>query len=223
MKTILKALRTLAKFLVVLLILLVVLVTIFLPTAMDYDHANMTKVQLHYELAKRIANTAYVIGSIREELNLVNRLPTDADSWILLFNPDGNLAPGGGNAYLADFDGDAITGAIGVASNSWESVAITRPAFEEMHAESTTITMASALQFKSTVLAVDLAEDLDIVRKKAALGNQSAQYYMGLMYDSRSEGVPLDREEAEKWYRLAADQGDIRAQSRLRHLSASKH
>ena len=111
--------------------------------AAGYIHiANMTKVRSHYEEAIRLARTAYLKGYTQEDL-----VPDNATDWILLFNRGGNLAPGGGDAYLAnDIDGEAVTGAIGVVSTSMESVIISMPAFEEMSAESTTVTAASVLE-----------------------------------------------------------------------------
>jgi TPR repeat protein len=46
----------------------------------------------------------------------------------------------------------------------------------------------------------------------AEQGNASAQYNLGLMYDT-GEVVPLDYAEAMNWYRLAAQQGHAKAQS----------
>jgi len=51
-------------------------------------------------------------------------------------------------------------------------------------------------------------------RPLAEQGNASAQYNLGLMYDS-GQGVSQDYQEAVRWYRLAADQGVARAQSNL--------
>ena len=42
----------------------------------------------------------------------------------------------------------------------------------------------------------------------------SAQYNLGTMYDL-GQGVPQDHAEALKWYRLAAEQGDMNAQFNL--------
>ncbi|HEY6971976.1 MAG TPA: rhomboid family intramembrane serine protease, partial [Candidatus Angelobacter sp.] len=43
-------------------------------------------------------------------------------------------------------------------------------------------------------------------RKAAEMGDESAEYGLGLMYE-RGEGVPRDAQEAIKWYRKAADHG----------------
>jgi hypothetical protein len=127
------------------IIALIVAGIIFIAFSGDasYIHfANMTKVQSHYEEAIRIARTTYVKGFTQEDL-----VPENASDWIPLFNPGGSLAPGGGNAYLAnDIDGDPVTGAIGVISNSRESVTIAMPAYSELSAETTIVTAASVLE-----------------------------------------------------------------------------
>ena len=47
----------------------------------------------------------------------------------------------------------------------------------------------------------------------AEQGDVSAQYNLGVRY-ANGQGVPQDDKTAVKWYRLAAEQGDARAQSR---------
>ena len=49
------------------------------------------------------------------------------------------------------------------------------------------------------------------IRLAAEQGDASAQYNLGVMYDS-GQGVPQDETEAVRWFRLAADQGDAAAQ-----------
>ena len=49
----------------------------------------------------------------------------------------------------------------------------------------------------------------------AEQGNPDAQLMLGFMYD-QGQGVPQDYAEMEKWYRRAAKQGSIAAQSTLR-------
>ena len=44
----------------------------------------------------------------------------------------------------------------------------------------------------------------------AEAGDEVAQYNLGVMYDN-GLGVPQDPKEAVKWYRLAAEQGDVDA------------
>jgi Zn-dependent protease with chaperone function/type II secretory pathway pseudopilin PulG len=129
-----------ASFLIV-VAMIGILAAVALPAYQDYiKTANMTKVVSHYEEAASLARAAYVKGHTQEALGLANSAPNDATSWVLLFDRGGSLAPGGGNAYLAnDVGGDATTGAIGVMSTSQASVTIVRPAYVDLTAETTTV------------------------------------------------------------------------------------
>ncbi len=60
----------------------------------------------------------------------------------------------------------------------------------------------------------DYATALREWKPLAEQGDASAQYNLGLMYDS-GEGVPEDDKEAAKWYRRAAEQEDADAQTNL--------
>ena len=51
----------------------------------------------------------------------------------------------------------------------------------------------------------------------AEQGSDYAQSYLGIMYQE-GQGVEQDLEEAIKWYRLAASQGDATAQKNLKRL-----
>ncbi len=51
-------------------------------------------------------------------------------------------------------------------------------------------------------------EDLAVTRQKDEQGNAEAQASLRKAYDN-GEGVPQDDKEAVKWYRLAAEQGQI--------------
>ncbi len=149
MKMILNALKTLAT-ITVFLILLFVGVGFFSAWSMEdvKETANMIKVSSYYEEAIRKArstylksHTQYLKGHAQE-----TSVPEDAAGWVLVFNPNSVLAPGGGNAYLADdVDGDATTGAIGIVATSAESVLIARPAFNDLTAETTIVTLASVI------------------------------------------------------------------------------
>ena len=57
-------------------------------------------------------------------------------------------------------------------------------------------------------------DNLDALRRAAEQGDATAQNRLGVMY-SNGRGVPQDRAEAVRWYRLAADQGLARAQNFL--------
>ena len=56
--------------------------------------------------------------------------------------------------------------------------------------------------------------EIAILKKKAAAGDATAQNNLAFMYDNGT-GVPEDKAEAVKWYRLAAAQGVARAQMNL--------
>ncbi|MBU3078886.1 SEL1-like repeat protein [Sphingomonas sp. XMGL2] len=51
-------------------------------------------------------------------------------------------------------------------------------------------------------------------RSRAAAGNAEAQYNLGQAY-RRGEGVPADPDQAQSWYRKAADQGYLNAEAQL--------
>ena len=51
---------------------------------------------------------------------------------------------------------------------------------------------------------------MEDVRTCAEQGDARAQYNLGLMY-ARGDGVPEDDAEAVRWWRLAAEQGDVYA------------
>ncbi len=118
-----------------------ILAAVALPAYQDYiKTANMTKVNSHYEEAVRLARSTYVKGNTQTALGLDSTVPTDASAWIAIFNPGGNLAPGGGAAYQASAV-DA-TGVVGVAGNA-ATVTISRPKYQDLSAESQTLIAAS--------------------------------------------------------------------------------
>ena len=57
------------------------------------------------------------------------------------------------------------------------------------------------------------------IRRLAEQGDAEAQYSLGWRYDE-GEGVPEDKAEAVKWYRLAAEQGIPEAQCNLGEIYA---
>lgn len=60
----------------------------------------------------------------------------------------------------------------------------------------------------------DYATAIKEWRPLAEAGDASAQYNLGVMYET-GRGVPQDDQEAVKWYRKAAEQGDASAQHNL--------
>ncbi|MFT7687834.1 MAG: hypothetical protein ACI9FB_003192, partial [Candidatus Azotimanducaceae bacterium] len=103
--------------------------------------ANMTKVTSHYEEAVRLARSTYVKGNTQVALGLTSTVPTDVSGWVAIFNPGGNLAPGGDAAYLSGA-ADAAKGAVGVAGNA-TAVTIIRPAYQDLTTTTSTILAAS--------------------------------------------------------------------------------
>ena len=75
----------------------------------------------------------------------------------------------------------------------------------------------SATQDTSPLIAKQgtaLAAPIQQLHKQAEKGDAEAQFNLGLLYD-RGQGVPKDKREALRWYRLAAMQGDAFAQNAL--------
>lgn len=59
------------------------------------------------------------------------------------------------------------------------------------------------------------ASDVWRASKAARRGDAVAQYRLGNYYYYGQGGLPVDYSQAVKWYRLAADQGNVRAQLAL--------
>ncbi len=115
-----------------------ILAAVALPAYNDYiATANMTKVNSHYEEAVRLTRSTMVKGNTQVALGLNSTVPSTTQGWIDLYNPGGNLAPGGGGAYLATAANDT-TGAVGVAGDA-TSVVILKPAYAELTADGVTI------------------------------------------------------------------------------------
>ena len=62
---------------------------------------------------------------------------------------------------------------------------------------------------------------LDLMRR-ADNGDSEAQYQLGFIYEYGKEGLAKDVEEAGKWYKKAAAQGDISAETALHYLYMEK-
>ncbi len=120
-----------------------ILAAVALPAYQDYvKTANMTKVNSHYEEAVRLARSTFVKGNTQTALGLTSTVPSDASGWIDIFNPGGNLAPGGGAAYAAAaVDASGVVGVVGDGN----SVTIAKPAYQDLTAATSTITGASEM------------------------------------------------------------------------------
>ena len=121
-----------------------ILAAVALPAYQDYiQTANMTKVNAQYQSAIRATTTTMVKGSTQRALALPETTPSTASGWISLYNPGGNLAPGGTAAYQAT--ANATAGVIGVASTGSgvsAIVTLSLPAYADLSAASETITAA---------------------------------------------------------------------------------
>ena len=122
-----------------------ILAAVALPAYQDYiQTANMTKVNAQYEAAIRATNTTMVKGATQRSLGLAEDATlTDGPGWIAVFNPAGNLAPGGGAAYQAA--PNDTTGAIGVTatgSGVTAVVTIVLPAYNDLTTKTEVITAA---------------------------------------------------------------------------------
>lgn len=118
-----------------------ILAAVALPAYQDYiKTANMTKVAAHYDEAVRAARATFVKGNTQRALGLTSTVPSSGAEWISMFNPSGNLAPGGGLAYQALAD-DA-NGAVGVTGDA-DAVTIVRPKYEDFPAQLTTAISAA--------------------------------------------------------------------------------
>jgi len=119
-----------------------ILAAVALPAYNDYiKTANMTKVNSHYEEAVRLSRSTFVKGNTQIALGLSSTVPTDTTGWISLYNPNGNLAPGGGNAYLDSATGDATLGAVGVQGDV-SAVTVAKPAYKDLTADTTAVSAA---------------------------------------------------------------------------------
>ena len=123
-----------------------ILAAVALPAYQDYiKTANMTKVNTQYDDAIRSARSTFVKGNTQIALGLSSSVPTATAGWISLFNPGGNLAPGGTAAFQ---DGSATTstgntkGIIFVSGDD-TGVTLVKPAYKDLSAETTAVTAAS--------------------------------------------------------------------------------
>ena len=70
-----------------------ILASVALPAYREYIlTANMTKIQAHYEEAKRLADTTFVKGHTQISLSISVSVPSDVSGWIDLFDRTGTLA-----------------------------------------------------------------------------------------------------------------------------------
>jgi len=124
-----------------------ILAAVALPAYQGYiQTANITKIQAHYEEAKRFADNTHVKGYVQLALQQTANVPSTVSEWIQAFNRTGVLAPGGGPAFVSGPAVDAL-GALGVTLSGTfpnSTVSISRPAYGELTAETVNIVAASS-------------------------------------------------------------------------------
>jgi type IV pilus assembly protein PilA len=107
-----------------------ILAAVALPAYQDYiATANMTKVNSHYEEAVRLTRSTFVKGNTQNALGLANTTPTTAAGWIALYNPGGNLSPGGAPGYSETANN--ASGTVQVTAGG-VLVTIVKPAYKEL-------------------------------------------------------------------------------------------
>ena len=121
-----------------------ILAAVALPAYQDYiKTANMTRVNTQFELAVRATKSAMVKGATQRALGQTETTPSAVADWINLYNPGGNNAPGGGDAYAAAVNN--TTGAIGVSltgTGATQVVTLALPAYQDLTADTETISAA---------------------------------------------------------------------------------
>jgi prepilin-type N-terminal cleavage/methylation domain-containing protein len=122
-----------------------ILAAVALPSYQNYiQTANMSKVQTQFAEARRATEASYVQSMVQMQLNQALSVPTTDSDWISLYNPRGNSAPGGGNAFVSGA-ANATTGQIGVTSTgvfpTTAQVVLERPAYATLSSESVTISV----------------------------------------------------------------------------------
>ena len=125
-----------------------ILAAVALPAYQDYiKTANITKVNAQFQGAVNVTKSTMVKGATQRALGLAETTPLTAAAWMTLYNPGGNLAPGGGAAFAVA--PDATTGAIGVTSTVTTAatgiagiVTIMLPAYNGLTAATETIIAA---------------------------------------------------------------------------------
>ena len=126
-----------------------ILAAVALPAYQDYiKTANMSKVKAHFEEARRLTDTTLVKVHVQITLGQTATVPSDAAGWIAIFNQSGSLAPGGGNAFNNGVANDT-TGQVGVVVAGTfpasASIALSLPAYQDLVANSVTITSFTSL------------------------------------------------------------------------------
>ena len=111
-----------------------ILAAVALPAYQDYiQTANMTKVNAQFESAQRVTTTTFVKAATQRALGLTDTTPVDVAGWISMYNPGGNLAPGGDPAYAAlPDDVKGVIGVVLVGTGIESVVSLTLPNYADL-------------------------------------------------------------------------------------------
>ena len=126
-----------------------ILAAVALPSYQNYiQTANMSKVRTQFLEAQRASEASYAQGIVKMQLDMAISVPTTDGDWISLYNPRGNTAPGGGNAFVAG-TANATTGQIGVTSSgvfpTTAQVILELPGYASLISESVTVSVVQNL------------------------------------------------------------------------------
>ena len=113
-----------------------ILAAIAIPAYSNYiKQANMSKVTANYDEATRIVKNEMAKVKANQALGLTTvTLPATGAAWLTLLNTGNPKAPSGAAAYAAA--AVAATGVVGVALAAGPIVTISKPAYEDLTADS---------------------------------------------------------------------------------------
>jgi prepilin-type N-terminal cleavage/methylation domain-containing protein len=127
------------------------LAAVALPSYVEYAKtANISKVNVHFETAKRLTRATYVKAFTRTSIGLTASPPETVAEWLVILSRGDSLAPGGGPAFDAG-EGDSYTGQVGVQVTGTFAggnavVTLTRPAYEALTLDTFSIVAATVFQ-----------------------------------------------------------------------------